>query len=367
VSLDLRGLKREAFDYVQQSMQIRKRINDLTGVTSCLINMGMIYSDLGELELALETNKQALSYSKKVENRMLEADILCNQGVVYEGLKKHETALDYFEQSMELAELIGDEDQINRAYLNMGVSYKKLGNIKKALEIYQNTLEKAMKLGDTAQMGTTYTNMASLFHNNLGKSEEASGYAKKSLAIARRYGDPYSHVAPLTTLHDIYLKNGNYKMALETYKELTLMSDSLSNQSLKEQISQEKARAEFERKQLIKEQKEREVIRMAEQAENRRNTLQHISLLIGLVILLLIVIICGRLNLSVRLAEGMIFFSFLLFFEFLLLVFDPYIESWTQGAPALMFALNSSLALVIFPLHALVERFAKRKIIGSKN
>lgn len=130
-----------------------------------------------------------------------------------------------------------------------------------------------MKLGDTAQTGTTYTNMASLFHNNPGKSEEASGYAKKSLAIARRYGDTYSHVAPLKTLHDIYLKNGNYKMALETYKELTLMSDSLSNQSLKEQISQEKARAEFERKQLIKEQKEREVIRMAEQAENRRNTL----------------------------------------------------------------------------------------------
>lgn len=185
------------------------------------------------------------------------------------------------------------------------------------------------------------------------------------MEISKKYGDPYKILGPAQTLHNAHQKLGNYKESLEFYKLSSSMSDSLHNLDLQSKISAEKARAEYERQILLEEQAEKERLRQEQEAEQRRNTLQYSGLLIGLIVLFVFVIISGRLQLSMRLTEGLIFFVFLLFFEFLLL-FDPYVESWTNRAPAFMFMINSSIALVIFPIHNFVEAIAKKKLIKEK-
>jgi len=46
------------------------------------------------------------------------------------------------------------------------------------------------------------------------------------------------------------------------------------------------------------------------------------------------ILAAGNLSVPVRLLEGLIFFTFLLFFEFTLVLLDPYIEQYNSGAPA---------------------------------
>ncbi|MFH1322031.1 MAG: hypothetical protein ABII90_15435 [Bacteroidota bacterium] len=70
----------------------------------------------------------------------------------------------------------------------------------------------------------------------------------------------------------------------------------------------------------------------------------------------------GRMAIPIRLAEGMIFFAFLLFFEFTLVLLDPYIECFSAGAPAVKLAFNAILAAMIFPLHAFFEGKLKKRI-----
>ncbi|MFH1320425.1 MAG: hypothetical protein ABII90_07220 [Bacteroidota bacterium] len=59
----------------------------------------------------------------------------------------------------------------------------------------------------------------------------------------------------------------------------------------------------------------------------------------------------------------MIFFTFLLFFEFTLVLSDPYIERFSAGAPAIKLAFNAILAAMIFPLHSFFEGKLKERIM----
>ena len=61
--------------------------------------------------------------------------------------------------------------------------------------------------------------------------------------------------------------------------------------------------------------------------------------------------------------EGLVFFSFLLFFEFTLVLLDPYIEQYSAGAPALKLAFNAGLAAMIFPAHSFFEEKIKARIL----
>ena len=100
-----------------------------------------------------------------------------------------------------------------------------------------------------------------------------------------------------------------------------------------------------------------------EKAEmSRRNNLQYSGILIFLVLMSAGLVGLGKISMPVRMAEGLIFFTFLLFFEFTLVLLDPYIEVYSSGAPAIKLGFNAILAAMIFPLHSFFEERVKKRI-----
>jgi len=71
----------------------------------------------------------------------------------------------------------------------------------------------------------------------------------------------------------------------------------------------------------------------------------------------------GFVKVSPRMAEGIIFFSFLILFEFLLVLADPYIERWSSGAPGIKLLFNAGIAALIFPAHAFFESKMKGRLV----
>jgi len=59
-------------------------------------------------------------------------------------------------------------------------------------------------------------------------------------------------------------------------------------------------------------------------------------------------------------AKSMIFVSVVLLFEFILVLIDPLIDQYTGGNPALKFAINSAIALLMIPVH----NFLVSKLVG---
>ena len=70
---------------------------------------------------------------------------------------------------------------------------------------------------------------------------------------------------------------------------------------------------------------------------------------------------------SEKFAEGLIFFTFLLFFEFCLVLLDPLIEDWSGGEPLYKLLFNAILAGAIFPAHAFFENTLKNRLLKKEN
>jgi hypothetical protein len=78
-----------------------------------------------------------------------------------------------------------------------------------------------------------------------------------------------------------------------------------------------------------------------------------------------IVLSLGFIKVSPNIAEGLIFFAFLILFEFLLVFTEPYIQDYTNGEPMYNLLANSVLAVIIFPVHAILEKLLKKRIVKS--
>jgi putative effector of murein hydrolase len=76
-----------------------------------------------------------------------------------------------------------------------------------------------------------------------------------------------------------------------------------------------------------------------------------------------IVLSLGFIKVSPTIAEGIIFFAFLILFEFLLVFTEPYLEQYTNGEPIYNLLANAVLALLIFPVHAILEKLLKKRIV----
>ena len=64
-----------------------------------------------------------------------------------------------------------------------------------------------------------------------------------------------------------------------------------------------------------------------------------------------------------KVAAALIFIFFILIFEFLLVVLDPWVETITNGEVGFKILLNSLMALFIFGIHQISEKRLKELLI----
>ena len=141
------------------------------------------------------------------------------------------------------------------------------------------------------------------------------------------------------------------------------MKDSLFNEDKSKEIGKIEASHEFEMDQMEHDREQQEISQQLAATKSRRDNLQYSGILIFLVAIFAGVFMLGKISIPIKLAEGMIFFAFLLFFEFMLVVLDPYIEDYSSGAPAIKLLFNAVLAGMIFPLHSLLESKMKSRLL----
>ncbi|MBL4654255.1 MAG: hypothetical protein JKY33_00345, partial [Bacteroidia bacterium] len=99
---------------------------------------------------------------------------------------------------------------------------------------------------------------------------------------------------------------------------------------------------------------------------SRRDNLQYSAIFIGILILFGGVLMLGFVRIRPKDAEAIAFLSFMILFEFLLVLADPNIEQYTGGAPAYKLIFNAGLAGLMFPLHQFFEGKLKKRVIKTQ-
>ncbi|MFH1320591.1 MAG: tetratricopeptide repeat protein [Bacteroidota bacterium] len=399
---EIQGQPIKSLEYHKLSLKLAEQVGDVDGVASSLNSIGGQYYELGDVPSAIEYLSRALKISEEIQDKESEAMYLNNIGVIYHEQGDSSEAINCFKKAFEVNKLIGNARGIASGYSYMALVYGDVGDNAKEKKFTLMALKLYEEIGDKRSIAKTLFNLGSFYSINKDSLDVALSYLRRSLSIREEIGDPdgltitldgiahcyfsqgktdsaaifaersreiavqlgyVENISRATKIHYAILKaQGKYSEALEAYELHIQMRDSIKNEETQKATIRQQTKYEFEKAQLVKEQEQKEADRVLTQQTQRRDNLQYSVILIALLILSGGVISLGFINVSERMAEGIIFFSFLIFFEFLLVLADPYIENWSGGAPGFKLLFNAGIAAMIFPAHAFFEVKLKGRI-----
>ena len=349
------------------------QVGNKSYIAANLSNIGIIYKEQGDYSKALEYFFDALKIHDELNSKNDLAATLGNIGNVYmkQGVASTEAsakvellnkALEYYLKALKMNEELGRKNGIAINLGNIGLVYMDQLDYPKALEYYFKALDMAEELGDKNGVARHLGNIGTLY-TEIGEFEKAENSLQKALNLSKEISakeylkDQYHY---LSKLYDTISRPAQ---AFEAYKMYIIYRDSIDNEENTKAQTRTEMKYEYEKAELVKQQQEREQARMEAEVTSRRDNLQYSVILIALLVLFGGVMSLGFVKVSNRMAEGIIFFSFLILFEFLLVLADPYIDNWSGGAPGFKLLFNAGIAALIFPAHAFFESRLKGRLV----
>jgi len=401
----------KALEQYEKSLAIRMELDEPRAIAIMNNNIGIIYKEQGRYPEALARYHKALEIAESKDIYGPMENAYNNIGIIQDDLKNYPEAIKYFTKALEIAKGLDNTIGAAGSYNNLGIIYDKMGDYSnslvlfqkaldlydeleyqgparataynnigfiyyqhldlevnprasflKSLEYYEMSLKTREQIGDQEGMAVSFMNIGNSYMG-LSQYNLALDYLNRALLLANSIGSPYRKKEILQSLASLYESKGNHQKSLKYYKLYTQIEDSLFNEEKRMALAKLEAKHEFESAEAKRKREELATLAATSKAENRRNNLEYSGILIFIVLLFTGVFFLGRMAIPIWLAEGMIFFAFLLFFEFTLVLLDPYIESYSAGAPAMKLAFNATLAAAIFPLHSIFENRLKGRVI----
>jgi len=364
-----------AVDFYLRSVRVEKESDNRIGLASSYNNLGNVYYYQDNYDNAIEYYEKALKTFEELGKRVHMAGALSNIGIIYmklgetalnagdtgQSVIKYDSALEYYRRAIGMYNELGEKAGAANNLSNIGIIYYYMNMKDSTLVYFQKSLQVFMQLADKGRVAMSLNNIAELYaeQKNYLKAIE---FSDSSLSVAHQIGDKHQIMVSNKTLAELYAEIEDFESAYRSYKQASVYKDSLFNEEKSKEIGKLEAKHEFEMEEMDRKRKEQEQARLQVVIKKRRDNLQYSVIVIIMVILALMLVGISRITISQRLAEGLIFFTFLLFFEFCLVLLDPYIDQYSSGAPAINLGFNALLAALIFPLHSFFESKLKRRI-----
>ncbi|PCH93582.1 MAG: hypothetical protein COB85_06750 [Bacteroidetes bacterium] len=407
----LKGNINLSLELNKKAMDIRLRMGDKKGMAYSYNNIGVIYDRQGLTVKAMEFHHMALSLREELKDTNGISQSLNNIGFIIGTQGDYEGARKYYMRSLELRKKINNKVGIGYSCNNIAWTYEQAGDKEKAKEYYLQSLQFTTEINHASGMANAYSHLGFLHYEEARESgnpnspliDSASVYFHRGLVILQEIGFQsgegrafvnLSRIAVLRADHVqsyelvinaleiskgieniillrdceqqlslVYAAMKNFKKAQFHHKAYMVLQDSLTNEQNSKKLGKVEARFEIIRK--IEEEERVDQAHQGEilKAKNRSDNIQYSGIMVFMLVLVVLVLMNGRIHFSERMAGGLVFFTFLLLFEFSLVLLDPYIEEYSSGAPVIKLAFNALLAAFIFPLHSFFESILKRRLV----
>ena len=376
----------KALEFYHKSLKINEELGNKRGIARNLGNIGIIYNYQSDYPKALEYSHKALKIYEELGNKSGIARNLGNIGNIYIYQSNYPKALEYYHKSLKINEELGNKRGIAHILGNIGNIYFYQSDYPKALEYYNKALKINEEFGNKNGIAHNLGNIGGLYKSlsqdsvlsKLSESTELVSLNKyinlnrgieflhKSINLFEEIGELDYKSKYFKILSEAYKEKGNYKKWGEYLEEFIIAKDSVFNEAKTKDIG----KLEVERDQLIKEQKEAEAKRLEEEkarerakAISYRNNMQYLSIAVLILLLGVIMMLNGKIQMSEWVARGLVFITFILFFEFILVVIDPITDEYSEGEPFIKLGINLILAFVLYPMHQFFNRKVTRTII----
>ena len=345
-------------------MTIREKLGQKKFVAQIYNNIGAIYYAQGDYKTTEEYFRNSLEIKIEVGDKAGVAASYGNLGVLYKIQGDYAKAIDFQLKAMSIHEELQSKEGMAMSNENLALLYLAWENYGKATEYFNVALSMQIELGNQQGISNIYNSMGELYLDTKQYLRSIKSL-KKSIELSLETGEKNLTKDSYKMIAKAYFEAGESNEAYLYHLKYSDMKDTLFNDDRSKEIGKLEAKYDMEKKQEEAKRIEAEKIRVAQEKETRRNNLQFSAILIFIVVIFASITVLGRFKLPVRVVEGVIFFAFLLFFEFLLVLSDPYVEIYSKGAPLIKLGFNAMVAALIFPLHSFFEESLKSKIFKA--
>jgi len=190
----------------------------------------------------------------------------------------------------------------------------------------------------------------------------AEDYLLKSLSISKDIGVMELLRNQNGNLARLYEETRQFEKAYQCQKEFNRLNVILFNDEKSKDIGKLEARHEMEVAEQERIKAAQEEARIKTASIRRRNTLQYSGIVFLLLIVAIVVVLLGIVRVNDNVARGVTFFTFLILFEFMIVLLDPTVEKISNGEPAIKLFFNALIAVCIFPIHGFFEKKLIRRL-----
>ena len=187
------------------------------------LNLGAVYTSVGEYDEAREHLDKALAIKKEISDRNGEADCYMRFGTMHLSVDEYGNAREHFEKSLEIRKEIGDRTGEADCYGMLGGVYRSVGEFEKARQLLEKSLSIKKDVGDTDGEAECYGSLA-VTYQSVGEHDNAIEHLKKALMIKRKDGDKQGARKCCHSLAISYCCLGRYPKAIEYIKEALIIA-----------------------------------------------------------------------------------------------------------------------------------------------
>jgi tetratricopeptide (TPR) repeat protein len=380
-----------ALRFYLYGLRIAEESKNASLVRNCYLYLSSFYSNIEDYDKAIDyytaANKK-LDQIKEKNVPYLRTIDMNSIGKLYAYKKSNDIAISYFEKSLAMADSLKFSTLKMPGYLSLLNQYLRMDQPRKALEYFNSSsgleLRKYLQnLGLSGPIDQAYA----VIYTNLGKYDSAQYYFNKAAPFFENSPNETTKMSYYAQLGSLYKKTGEYNKAIDLYLKVkdiaertgqlesveaaakhldTLYNrignfqqasvynsiyyqykDSVETLNKEKELAQVEAADEQYRQQKLEEE-------LAEK-ERRLHNIQYMGITIGIVGLFIMLIVLGMFKVSTNTIRLVGFFSFIMFFEFIFLIFEKKIHSFTHGEPLKDLGFMILLAAILAPLHHWLE------------
>ncbi|MBK8140754.1 MAG: tetratricopeptide repeat protein [Chitinophagaceae bacterium] len=360
-------------------------------ILNCYQYLSSFYSEIEDYDKAIDY--MTMAYKKLDDTREKNAPyqkVIFNNyiGNLYAYKKNYDMAISYFELSIRMADSLKFSTLKIPAYVSLLNQYLRIDEPKKALDYLNSPPGDNLKkyLGNFG-MASMIDQAYGVVYTELGNYDSARIYLERARPMFENSSNENNKVNFYTQLASFYRKSGDKEHAIEYYLKVKEFSekngllenvkrasrylDTLYRQSgdiatagiyngiyyqYKDSIETLKREKELTQVEAADEQQRQlRAVKEKEEKDRQRNNIQYLAITIGIVALFIGLVVLGMFKVSANTIKMIGFFAFLMFFEFIFLIFKKNIYSITKGEPVKDLLFMIGLAALLLPLHHWLE------------
>ncbi|MBW3587955.1 MAG: tetratricopeptide repeat protein [Actinobacteria bacterium] len=138
---------RAALPLLNESLSIRRELDDKRGIAQTLGTLGNVHSSLGDNESAAALWQESLEIRRRINDKRGAAAVLANLAVLTAGKGNYEDALKSYEESVALNREVGDRHNEALSLFNIGGIWDAQGDYATSRRYYEEALTIGRELG----------------------------------------------------------------------------------------------------------------------------------------------------------------------------------------------------------------------------